>query len=173
MGRGLRLADRQLLHEIDRWPKMRTRVSFLNGRGHEFGFVGTFGAQNDEVTFNIFNINVVDAPIVPTDMYKHVLSLHDQVRRPRTLLGRLHRPEPGDLRQPTSACRCRTAATWSAASTTSCRTTAKTITAPADESWNLAMNIVLYFGRMKEGIHNTPFRPLFNVADNGNVMLQQ
>ena len=28
------------------------------------------------------------------------------------------------------------------------------------------------FGRRKDGVHNTPFRPLFNVADNGTMMFQ-
>ena len=42
-----------------------------------------------------------------------------------------------------------------------------------DESWGLGMNIVFYFGRPREGIHITPFRPLFNVADNGTMMLER
>ena len=40
------------------------------------------------------------------------------------------------------------------------------------ESWNLEMNMVWYFGRRRDGVHNTPFRPLFNVADNGTMMFQ-
>lgn len=41
------------------------------------------------------------------------------------------------------------------------------------ESWGLAMNLVWYVGRTKKGIHNTPFRPLFNVADNNVMMLER
>lgn len=40
------------------------------------------------------------------------------------------------------------------------------------ESWGLGMNLVWYFGRRKDGIHNTPFRPLFNVADNSVFMFE-
>ena len=41
------------------------------------------------------------------------------------------------------------------------------------ESWGLAMNLVWYVGRPKAGVHNTPFRPLFNVADNNVMMFER
>lgn len=39
------------------------------------------------------------------------------------------------------------------------------------ESFGIGMNLVFYFGRPPRGTHNTPFRPLFNVADNNSFML--
>jgi hypothetical protein len=41
-----------------------------------------------------------------------------------------------------------------------------------DESWNIGMNLVWYCGRRRDGIHVTPFRPLFDVADNGTMMFE-
>jgi hypothetical protein len=41
-----------------------------------------------------------------------------------------------------------------------------------DESWNIGMNLVWYFGRRRDGIHVTPYRQLFNVADNGTMMFK-
>ncbi|HEX3728128.1 MAG TPA: DUF6666 family protein, partial [Pirellulales bacterium] len=34
------------------------------------------------------------------------------------------------------------------------------------EAWALSMNLVFYPARYARGVHNGPYRPLFNVADN-------
>jgi hypothetical protein len=41
------------------------------------------------------------------------------------------------------------------------------------QSWGISMNIVWYPTRRLCGIHNTPFRQLFNVADNNVFMIRQ
>ena len=41
------------------------------------------------------------------------------------------------------------------------------------EGWGLSMNLVWYPFRRREGIHNTPYRPLFNVADNNVFMFDR
>jgi hypothetical protein len=43
----------------------------------------------------------------------------------------------------------------------------------SQEAWGLAMNIVWYPTRRSCGIHNGPFRQLFNVADNNTFMIRQ
>lgn len=152
--------------------QVRGEISLINARGHELGFAGTFGTLNDAVTFNIFNINVVDAPISPTDMYtmfyRHTTRYGGQGRfwggftdQNLPILG-------ADFRVPMSN-RCDLVGGFNYLMPDA----GQNNNGFQDESWNLGMNIVFYFGRMKQGIHNTPYRPLFNVADNGNVMLRQ
>jgi|GEM_PF-1508594 hypothetical protein len=41
------------------------------------------------------------------------------------------------------------------------------------ESWGLNVNLVFYPARFCRGIHNGPYRPLFNVANNNNFMVDQ
>ncbi len=151
---------------------IRTEMSFLNGRGHELGFMGTFGVKNDELTTTIFNINVANAPLVPTDMYsmfyRHTTKYGGQGRIWGGFTDQSLAIFGTDFRVPLSN-RCDLVGGFNYILPDNGQDNNGT----ADESWNLSMNLVLYFGRMKEGIHNTPFRPLFNVADNGNIMLRQ
>jgi hypothetical protein len=39
------------------------------------------------------------------------------------------------------------------------------------EGWGLAFGVAFYPARCRNGVHNTPYRPLFNVADNSTLML--
>lgn len=151
---------------------IRTELSFLNGRGHEIGFLGTFGVKNDSLTTTIFNINVVNAPLAPTDMYtmfyRHTTRYGGQGRVWGGFTDQSLAIFGTDFRVPMSN-RCDLVGGFNYILPDNGQNNNGT----ADESWNLSMNIVFYFGRPKEGIHNTPFRPLFNVADNGNIMLRQ
>lgn len=42
-----------------------------------------------------------------------------------------------------------------------------------DESWNLGFNVVWYFGCKARSIHCSPYRPMFNVADNGTMIVRR
>jgi hypothetical protein len=152
--------------------QIRTEFSFLHSCGHEFGFAGNFSAKDDDVTFDILGLALVNAPVVPTDMYtlfyRHTTRYGGQGRlwggatdQSLAIIG-------ADFRVPMSN-RCDLVGGFNYILPDE----GQDNNGSADESWNLSMNIVFYFGRTKEGIHNTPFRPLFNVADNGNVMMQR
>ncbi|MGC3968864.1 MAG: hypothetical protein QM775_16295 [Pirellulales bacterium] len=152
--------------------QIRAEISWLTGCGNEFGFAGVFGSNGDDVTFNILNINLVNAQVMPTDMYtmfyRHTTRYGGQGR---IWAGATDQSLPvlgADFRVPLSN-RCDMVGGFNYIMPDE----GQNNNGGADESWNLSMNIVFYFGRMKEGIHNTPFRPLFNVADNGNVMLRR
>ena len=41
------------------------------------------------------------------------------------------------------------------------------------EGWGLSMNVVWYPTRTRHGVHNGPYRALFNVADNSTLMLDK
>jgi len=150
------------------YAQVRTEVSWLTGRGHEFGFWGAFGTQTDEVTFNILGL-AVNQTITPSDMYnffyRYTTPYGGQGRFWGGVTGQSLTIIGSDFRVPMS-------------NRTDLVGGFNYIMPPAgqngngtaDESWGLAMNIVWYFGRAKEGVHNTPYRPLFNVADN-NVMM--
>ncbi len=39
------------------------------------------------------------------------------------------------------------------------------------EQWNLGMNLVWHFGRRAKSCQTSPFRPMFNLADNGSMLV--
>lgn len=43
----------------------------------------------------------------------------------------------------------------------------------ANEAWAMTMNLVWYPGRAFRGVHNGPYRPLFNVADNASFIMER
>jgi hypothetical protein len=142
-------------------------MSFLTCSGNEFGFFGTYGVRNDEAF-----IGGVPQPLVPNDIYslfyRHTTRYGGQGR---VLIGATAQSLPvlaADFRVPMSN-RCDMVGGF----TYVVPDEGQNNNGQQDESWNLSMNIVFYFGRMKEGIHNTPFRPLFSVADNGALTLQR
>ncbi|MCE9604292.1 MAG: hypothetical protein K8U03_05240 [Planctomycetia bacterium] len=153
------------------YAQVRLETSWLTGRGHEFGFWGVFGTKSDEVSFTIFNM-VANQTITPSDMYnffyRYTTKYGGQGRfwggftsQNLTIIG-------SDFRVPMS-------------NRTDLVGGFNYIMPPAGqqgngtaaESWGLSMNIVWYFGRAREGIHNTPYRPLFQVADNNVMMLER
>lgn len=154
------------------YSQVRMETSWLMATGHEFGFQGIFGAQSDEVSFTILGINVVDQPITPTDQYnffyRYTTKYGGQGRfwggftsQNLTIIG-------SDFRVPMSN-RTDLVGGFNYIMPPSGQDGNGT----AEESFGLSMNIVWYFGRAREGIHNTPYRPLFQTADNNVMMLER
>ena len=153
------------------YAQVRTEASWLTGRGHEFGFWGVFGTKSDDLNFTIFGQNFVQT-ITPTDMYnffyRYTTQYGGQGRFWGGVTGQNLTILGADFRVPMS-------------NRTDLMGGFNYIMPPSgqdgggqtDESWGLSMNIVFFFGRAKEGIHNTPYRPLFQVADNNTVMLDR
>lgn len=154
------------------YSQVRMETSWLMATGHEFGFQGIFGAQTDQVTFTVLGINVVNQQITPTDQYnffyRYTTKYGGQGRfwggftsQNLTIFGT-------DFRVPMSN-RTDLVGGFNYIMPPSGQNGNGT----ADESWGLSMNIVWYFGRPREGIHNTPYRPLFQTADNNVMMLER
>ncbi|MEN0112050.1 MAG: DUF6666 family protein, partial [Planctomycetota bacterium] len=40
-----------------------------------------------------------------------------------------------------------------------------------EESWNIGTNLVWHYGKRARRCHRGPFRPLFEVADNGSLIV--
>lgn len=148
--------------------QLRTEVSFLNARGHELGFLGNFGVKNDQVAL----APGINLPVVPADMYtmfyRHTTRYGGQGRLWGGFTAQNLPIFGADFRVPMSN-RCDLVGGFNYIMPDAGQNNGGV----QDESWGLGMNIVFYFGRPREGIHNTPFRPLFNVADNGTMMLER
>jgi len=150
--------------------QFRGEISVLNGCGHELGFWGTVGVKNDH--------DIVTDPVVPaTSIHARLADQYNFFYRYST----------------DSGCQARF---WGGLTSESFGVMGADFRVPASnrldfvggfnyivpsdgglvgaqkESWNLSMNVVWYIGRRREGIHNTPYRPLFNVADNGTMMFE-
>lgn len=154
------------------YSQVRMETSWLFPRGHEFGFMGVFGAQSDQVTFTVLGINVVNQQIKPTDQYnffyRYTTRYGGQGRFWGGWTGQNLTIFGSDFRVPMSN-RTDLIGGFNYIMPPSGQNGNGT----AAESWGLSMNIVWYFGRPREGIHNTPFRPLFQTADNNVMMLDR
>jgi hypothetical protein len=40
-----------------------------------------------------------------------------------------------------------------------------------EEAWNVAINLVWHWKDQARSCHSSPYRPLFNVADNGTMII--
>lgn len=43
----------------------------------------------------------------------------------------------------------------------------------SNEAWNLSVNLVWHYGRSAKSRYNNPFRPMFEVADNGSMIIDR
>jgi hypothetical protein len=43
--------------------------------------------------------------------------------------------------------------------------------ASANEGWNIGMSLVWHWGCRAKACHSSPYRPMFNVADNGSMII--
>lgn len=148
------------------YGQMRTEMSWLFPRGHEFGFLGMFGVKNTN------NNQLV--PVTQADQYNlFYRQTTEWGGQGRAWVGMTNHSLAilgSDFRVPLSN-RCEMVGGFN-------------YIIPNDgnqqglgggftqESWGISMNLVWYVGRPRAGVHNTPFRPLFSVADN-NVMMYE
>lgn len=139
--------------------QMRFEASWLFRCGHEFGFLGAAGVKDDQVGA------VSVRPMDQYDLfYRYTSDYGSQARFWGGLTGGFNGSSFGimgaDFRVPMSN-RADLVGGFNYIIPNDGGTTGT-----LQESWGLGMNLVWYFGRRKDGVHNTPFRPLFNVADN-------
>jgi len=146
--------------------QMRAEISWLNGCGHELGFLATQGIKED------VNDVVPGFILRPTDQYnlfyRHTTEIGGQGRIWAGVTGQSMATFGTDFRVPVS-----NRVDFLGGFNYIIPNDGQNQAGQTDESWGLSMNIVWYFGRRKDGVHNTPFRPLFNVADNNTLMLDR
>ena len=150
----------------DTLAQLRGEVGFVFSNGNELGFWGTQGLKND--TNNAFPALLLN----PADQY----AFYFRRTTPGGSQGRVWGGFTGqsfgivgtDFRVPMS-----NRFDFTGGFNYNIPTGGQNANSQTRESWGLAMNLVFYFGRPARGIHNTPFRPLFNVADNNVLMLDQ
>ena len=146
--------------------QIRAEMSFLNGCGHEIGFWGTQSIQEDN------NDLVPQFILRAADQY----NLFYRYSMPSGGQGRIWGGVTGqglgifgtDFRVPMS-----NRVDFVGGFQYIAPDNGQAGNGQQDESWGISMNMVWFFGRRKEGVHNTPFRPLFNVADNNTFMLDR
>jgi hypothetical protein len=146
--------------------QVRSEISYLNGRGHELGLLVTQGIKEDD------NDLVPGFILRPTDQYnlfyRYTTDIGGQGRIWGGFTGQSMATFGADFRVPVS-----NRIDFVGGFNYIIPNDGQNQAGQTDESWGLSMNIVWYFGRRKEGVHNTPFRPLFNVADNNSLMLDR
>jgi hypothetical protein len=149
--------------------QMRFETSWLFRCGHEVGFWGSAGVKNDSFVNGLATVRV--KPINQYNLfYRYTSEYGSQARFWGGLTGGFNGSSFGivgaDFRVPMSN-RADLVGGFNYIVPND-----GGMTGTQQESWGLGMNLVWYFGRRKDGIHNTPFRPLFNVADNTVFMHQ-
>jgi hypothetical protein len=146
--------------------QIRAEISFLTGCGHEIGFLGSQGLKEDT------NDLVPNFILRPTDQYnlfyRHTTERGAQGRIFGGVTGQSLGIFGADFRVPMS-----NRVEFNGGFTYISPDNGQNGGGQQDESWGLGMNIAWFFGRRKDGVHNTPYRPLFNVADNGSLMLDR
>lgn len=144
----------------------RYELSWLNGRGSEIGLWGTASVKNDTVTFN--GVTNQLRPVNQYNLfYRYTSDFGSQARFWGGITNTNLAIAGADFRVPMS-----NRLDLIGGFNYIVPHNGNTNMGFTQESWNLEMNMVWYFGRRRDGIHNTPFRPLFNVADNGTMMFQ-
>jgi hypothetical protein len=146
--------------------QIRAEISFLNGCGHELGFLGTQGIR--EETNDVFPQFILRPADQYNLFYRYTTQTGGQGRLWGGVTGQGLGTVGADFRVPMS-----NRVDFVGGFNYIAPDNGQNGGGQMDESWGLGMNIVWYFGRRKEGVHNTPFRPLFNVADNGSFMLDR
>jgi hypothetical protein len=144
--------------------QIRAEISFLNGCGHELGVLITQGIREEpnDVFPNLL--------LRPTDQYnlfyRYTTQQGGQGRIWGGFTGQSLAIFGADFRVPVS-----NRIDFIGGFNYIIPNDGQAALGQQDESFGISMSMVWYFGRRKEGVHNTPFRPLFNVADNNSFML--
>lgn len=145
------------------YGQVRAETSFLHSSGHEIGFYGAFGTKTN-----------VGQPFQQADQYNFFYRYTTEFGGQGRVWGGFTGNDAGifgtDFRVPMS-----NRFDFVGGFNYIIPNNGNQANPPGavQESWGLSLNIVWYVGRGKRGIHNTPFRPLFNVADNNVMMLEQ
>lgn len=150
-----------------RGAQVRGEISVLGPYCHELGFWGAFGVRNDSVTDRngIQDLKVTD---LYAAFYRYNLSNGGQGRVWGGASGAGDGLFGADFRVPLSN-------RWdlNGGFNYLIPKQGSNSNGLAQEGWGLTMNLVWYPFRRHEGVHNTPYRPLFNVADNNVFMFDR
>jgi len=155
-------------YSTTRFTQMRAELSYISMFGNEFGFWGAFATGNNQ---NVL-VNSTLLTFGPASMYNFFYRKNfangDQGRIWGGFTGSAGGIVGADYR-------VHMANQWDLIGGFNYLIpgNGKDGGGPTQESWGLAMNVVWYPTRAKCGIHNGPFRSLFNVADNNVFMIRQ
>lgn len=149
--------------------QVRTELSYLWSNGHEIGFTGMVGTQDQDV--DVFGVG---RTIVVNDQYRgfYRVNFCDGAFG-RVWVGGLggagaaNAVLGADFRVPIHN-RFDITGNFNYLIPTTDQQNVNRLGGGADEAWNLGMSLVFYPGRCAQGTHNGPYRQLFNVADNGD-----
>lgn len=150
------------------YAQMRTEMSWLARCGHEFGFLGMFGVKST-------NDNQL-VPVTQADQYNlFYRKTTEWGGQGRAWVGMTNHSLAiigADFRVPLSN-RVEMVGGFNYIMPNDGNQGAGLNGGFTQESWGISMNLVWYIGRPKAGCHNTPFRPLFSVADNNVMMFER
>lgn len=142
--------------------QIRTELSYVWACGHEFGFTGMIGTQNDPLI--LFGVN---RTVQVSDQYRLFWRVNfENGSNARCWAGGTNTNQAligGDYRLPIHN-RFDITGTWNYIIPTS---TDGSSAGGVNEGWNLGTAVVFYPGRRRCGVHNGVYRQLFDVADNG------
>jgi hypothetical protein len=150
-----------------RATQIRGEISLLGPYCHEIGFWGAFGTRNDSVVDQdgVRNLRVTD---LYAAFYRHGLVNGGSGRVWAGASGYGDGLIGADFRVPLS-----NRFDLNGAFNYLIPKQGTNSDGLAQEGWGLSMNIVWYPFRRRDGVHNTPYRPLFNVADNTFFMFDR
>lgn len=140
--------------------QVRGELSYLTPCGHEFGFWGAFNVRNGTGT-----INGLTTTISTVDMY----NLFYRYTTPTGSQGRIWGGATGSRGGIVGAdFRVVITNRWDlmGAFNYLIPTQGTNLVGSTNQGFGMMLNLVWYPGRRLQGNHNTPFRQLFNVADN-------
>jgi hypothetical protein len=149
--------------------QIRGEISYLANGGHEVGFWGT--TSNNTVVVNSNNLRIqqtLETTNIYAFFYRYNLCNGSQGRFWAGGAGTRQGIVGADFRVPVTN-------RWDLTG----RFNYIIPNAPAglqglqQETWGMGVNLVWYPGRARHGIHNGPYRPLFNVADNSTLMIHR
>jgi len=139
--------------------QVRTEISRVWRNGHEFGFTGHLGSQDDPLV--LFGVNRTVRTI---DQYRLFYRINfENGANGRFWAGATNTNcalAGADFRMPIHN-RFDIVGNWNYLMPTG------TAGGGTVEAWNMGMALVWYPGRRATGVHNGPYRALFDVADNG------
>ena len=150
-------------YENSNLAQLRTETSFVRNDCCEIGYYGAYGLRTDRV---------IDGNLDPTDMfaifYRRYLPSGGEGRFWGGFTGSGDGIIGGDLRVPLGC-------SWAIENQVNylIPKEGRGADGQQNESWGLTVHVVWYVGRSAECAKASPFRPMFNVADNTLFMLDR
>lgn len=147
--------------------QLRAELSWLSYDGcREIGFWGAFGGKTDEIQLDEQPRAVIESTDLFAFFYRRHFSAGGEGRLWGGCTGNSDGLVGADIQLPISG-------TWALRSSVNYLIPHESHGADAaeQESWNVGIQLVWFPGRCAAGVGCDPYRPLMNVADNGNFMV--